>query len=123
MGIYSNVTIITTEAGYEHLKALADKRNKLQDVSAPLFGSQQSADTEVREAGCVAIGWPCIKWYGEFPSVNAINCAFSDLMDAGFPCEFLEIREGSLSEHIESENSQDMRLHVEASCEPNIYTD
>lgn len=85
MGYRSEVAIAMRKEDYELLKGF-DKENKnlveLLDVA------------EVKESrGVVVIRWDSLKWYPEFPEVQAIAEFIAELSEADKPYRFIRLGE------------------------------
>ena len=81
MGYYSDVSIATTEEGYERIARCCDALG----LEHPLLSSDAKPDFVNRHEGCVLFGWQGVKWYEGAAEVDAVMSALASLKGDGVP--------------------------------------
>ena len=93
MGYRSEVKIVTTHEGYEHLCKRIDEMGANSETEQ-LLGTEIEPEYREDIDDCVVFGWDWIKWYdGDFEEVTNVSKALRELDDAKIPYQFCRIGE------------------------------
>ena len=124
---YSNVSIMTTKAGEQRLRAEADAAAAAIGATCKWLSvtpDEQIESPEVTEYGedCVLLSWECVKFYESFKETKALRAAIENVRNEGYPVEFC--RTGEVTDDYEDDGVQEgMKAHIEILNVINVYYD
>ena len=127
MSEYSNVSIMTTKAGEQRLRAEADAAAAAIGATCKWLSvtpDEQIESPEVTEYGedCVLLSWECVKFYEAFKETKALRAAIENVRNEGYPVEFC--RMGEVTDDYEDDGVQEgMKAHIEILNVINVYYD
>lgn len=127
MSEYSNVSIMTTKAGEQRLRAEADAAAAAIGATCKWLSvapDEQIESPEVTEYGedCVLLSWECVKFYESFKETKALRAAIENVRNEGYPVEFC--RTGEVTDDYEDDGVQEgMKAHIEILNVINVYYD
>lgn len=127
MSEYSNVSIMTTKAGEQRLRAEADAAAAAIGATCKWLSvtpDEQIESPEVTEYGedCVLLSWECVKFYESFKETKALRAAIEKVRNEGYPVEFC--RTGEVTDDYEDDGVQEgMKAHIEILNVINVYYD
>lgn len=127
MSEYSNVSIMTTKAGEQRLRAEADAEAAAIGATCKWLSvnpDEQIESVKVTEYGedCVLLSWECVKFYESFKETKALRAAIETVRDEGYPVEFC--RTGEETDDYEDDGVQEgMKVHIEILNVINVYYD
>ena len=127
MSEYSNVSIMTTKAGEQRLRAEADAAAAAIGATCKWLSvtpDEQIESPEVTEYGedCVLLSWECVKFYESFKETKALRAAIENVRNEGYPVEFC--RMGEVTDDYEDDGVQEgMKAHIEILNVINVYYD
>ena len=127
MSEYSNVSIMTTKAGEQRLRAEADAEAAAIGATCKWLSvnpDEQIESPEVTEYGedCILLSWECVKFYESFKETKALRAAIETVRNEGHPVEFC--RTGEVTDDYEDDGVQEgMKAHIEILNVINVYFD
>lgn len=127
MSEYSNVSIMTTKAGEQRLRAEADAEAAAIGATCKWLSvnpDEQIESPEVIEYGedCILLSWECVKFYESFKETKALKAAIETVRNEGYPVEFC--RTGEVTDDYEDDGVQEgMKAHIEILNVINVYYD
>lgn len=127
MSEYSNVSIMTTKAGEQRLRAEADAEAAAIGATCKWLSvnpDEQIESPEVTEYGedCILLSLECVKFYESFKETKALRAAIETVRNEGYPVEFC--RTGEVTDDYEDDGVQEgMKAHIEILNVINVYFD
>lgn len=127
MSFYSDVSIMTTKAGEQRLRAEADAAAAAIGATCKWLSvnpDEELESPEVTEYGedCILLSWECVKFYESFKETKALRAAIETVRDEGYPVEFC--RTGEETDDYEDDGVQEgMKAHIEILNVINVYFD
>lgn len=127
MSEYSNVSIMTTKAGEQRLRAEADAEAAAIGATCKWLSvnpDEQIESPEVTEYGedCILLSWEFVKFYESFKETKALRAAIETVRNEGYPVEFC--RTGEVTDDYEDDGVQEgMKAHIEILNVINVYFD
>lgn len=127
MSFYSDVSIMTTKAGEQRLRAEADAEAAAIGATCKWLSvnpDEQIESVKVTEYGedCVLLSWEYVKFYESFKETKALRAAIETVRDEGYPVEFC--RTGEETDDYEDDGVQEgMKVHIEILNVINVYYD
>lgn len=127
MSEYSNVSIMTTKAGEQRLRAEADAEAAAIGATCKWLSvnpDEQIESPEVTEYGedCILLSWECVRFYESQKETKALRAAIETVRNEGYPVEFC--RTGEVTDDYEDDGVQEgMKAHIEILNVINVYFD
>ena len=127
MSFYSNVSIMTTKAGEQRLRAEADAAATAIGVTRKWLSVNPDEEIESPKAtkygeDCILLEWEWVKFYDTFKETIALKEAIEKVRDEGYPVEFC--RTGEETDDYEDDGVQEgMKAHIEILNVINVYFD
>lgn len=127
MSFYSNVSIMTTTAGEQRLRAEADAAVIAIGVTRKWLSVNPDEEIESPKAtkygeDCILLEWEWVKFYDTFKETIALKEAIEKVRDEGYPVEFC--RTGEETDDYEDDGVQEgMKAHIEILNVINVYFD
>ena len=127
MSFYSDVSVMTTKAGEQRLRAEADAEAAAIGATCKWLSvnpDEQIESVKVTEYGedCVLLSWEYVKFYESFKETKALRAAIETVRDEGYPVEFC--RTGEETDDYEDDGVQEgMKVHIEILNVINVYCD
>lgn len=127
MSEYSNVSIMTTKAGEQRLRAEADAAAAAIGATCKWLAvnpDEELESPEMTEYGenCILLSWECVKFYESQKETKALRKAIEKVRDEGYPVEFC--RTGEETDDYEDDGVQEgMKAHIEILNVINVYFD
>ena len=127
MSEYSNMSIMTTKAGEQRLRAEADAAAAAIGATCKWLAvnpDEELESPEVTEYGedCILLSWECVKFYESQKETKALRAAIETVRDEGYPVEWC--RTGEVTDDYEDDGVQEgMKAHIEILNVINVYLD
>lgn len=127
MSEYSNVSIMTTKAGEQRLRAEADAAAAAIGVICKWLAvnpDEELESPEMTEYGenCILLSWECVRFYESQKETKALRKAIETVRNEGYPVEFC--RTGEVTDDYEDDGVQEgMKAHIEILNVINVYFD
>lgn len=127
MSEYSNVSIMTTKAGEQRLRAEADAAAAAIGATCKWLAvnpDEELESPEMTEYGenCILLSWECVKFYESQKETKALRKAIETVRNEGYPVEFC--RTGEVTDDYEDDGVQEgMKAHIEILNVINVYFD
>ena len=127
MSEYSNVSIMTTKAGEQRLRAEADAAAAAIGATSKWLGVNPDEELESPEMteyseNCILLSWECVKFYESQKETKALRKAIETVRNEGYPVEFC--RTGEVTDDYEDDGVQEgMKAHIEILNVINVYFD
>lgn len=127
MSEYSNMSIMTTKAGEQRLRAEADAAAAAIGATCKWLAvnpDEELESPEVTEYGedCILLSWECVKFYESQKETKALRAAIETVRDEGYPVEWC--RTGEVTDDYEDDGVQEgMKAHIEILNVINVYFD
>lgn len=127
MSEYSDVSIMTTKAGEQRLRAEADAAAAAIGATCKWLSvnpDEELESPEVTEYGedCILLSWECVKFYESQKETKALRAAIETVRNEGFPVEFC--RTGEVTDDYEDDGVREgMKAHIEILNVINVYFD
>lgn len=127
MSFYSNVSIMTTKAGEQRLRAEADAAAVAIGATCKWLAvnpDEELESPEMTEYGenCILLSWECVRFYESQKETKALRKAIETVRNEGYPVEFC--RTGEVTDDYEDDGVQEgMKAHIEILNVINVYFD
>ena len=127
MSEYSDVSIMTTKAGEQRLRAEADAAAAAIGATCKWLAVNPDEELESPEAteygeDCILLSWECVKFYESQKETKALRAAIETVRNEGYPVEFC--RTGEVTDDYEDDGVQEgMTAHIEILNVINVYFD
>ena len=127
MSEYSNVSIMTTKAGEQRLRAEADAAAAAIGATCKWLAVNPDEELESPEMteyseNCILLSWECVKFYESQKETKALRKAIETVRNEGYPVEFC--RTGEVTDDYEDDGVQEgMKAHIEILNVINVYFD
>lgn len=127
MSEYSNVSIMTTKAGEQRLRAEADAAAAAIGATCKWLAvnpDEELESPEMTEYGenCILLSWECVKFYESQKETKALRKAIETVRNEGYPVGFC--RTGEVTDDYEDDGVQEgMKAHIEILNVINVYFD
>lgn len=127
MSEYSNVSIMTTKAGEQRLRAEADAAAAAIGATCKWLAvnpDEELESPEMTEYGenCILLSWECVRFYESQKETKALRKAIETVRNEGYPVEFC--RTGEVTDDYEDDGVQEgMKAHIEILNVINVYFD